>query len=30
VLEETSNPDEAYARFGQEERSTYSEGWLPS
>jgi uncharacterized cupin superfamily protein len=30
VLEETSNPDEAYARFGSEERSGYSEGWLPS
>ncbi len=30
VLEETSNPDEAYARFGPEERSAYREGWLPS
>jgi uncharacterized cupin superfamily protein len=30
VLEETSNPDEAYARFGPEERSAYQEGWLPS
>ena len=30
VLEETSNPDEAYARFGSEERSGYGEGWLPS
>ena len=30
VLEETSNPDEAHTRFGQEERSAYSEGWLPS
>ena len=30
VLEETSNPDEAYARFGPEERTTYEEGWLPS
>jgi uncharacterized cupin superfamily protein len=29
VLEETSNPDEAYARFGPEERSAYGEGWLP-
>ena len=30
VLEETSKPDEAYARFGQEEHSAYREGWLPS
>ena len=30
VLEETSKPDEAYARFGPEERSAYREGWLPS
>ena len=30
VPEETSNPDEAYARFGPEERSAYHEGWLPS
>ncbi|MDH4104202.1 MAG: cupin domain-containing protein [Thermoleophilia bacterium] len=30
VLEETSNPEEAYARFGKEERSAYREGWLPS
>jgi uncharacterized cupin superfamily protein len=29
VLEETSKPDAAYARFSQEERSTYREGWLP-
>ncbi len=29
VLEETTKPDEAYARFGQEERSAYREGWLP-
>jgi hypothetical protein len=29
VLEETSSPDEAYARFGSEERSAYREGWLP-
>ena len=29
VLEETSSPDEAYARFGPEERSAYQEGWLP-
>ena len=30
VLEETSSPDEAYARWGKEERSAYGEGWLPS
>lgn len=30
VLEETSSPDEAYARWGPEERSRYVEGWLPS
>jgi len=30
VPEETSNPDEAYARFGPEERSAYRKGWLPS
>jgi quercetin dioxygenase-like cupin family protein len=30
VLEETSRPDEAYARWGPEERSPYQEGWLPS
>src|SRR5690349_21297855 len=30
VLEETSSPDEAYTRFGPEERTPYSEGWLPS
>jgi uncharacterized cupin superfamily protein len=29
VLEETSNPDEAYARFGEEKRTAYREGWLP-
>jgi uncharacterized cupin superfamily protein len=29
VLEETSKPDEAYARFGPEEWSAYREGWLP-
>jgi len=29
VLEETANPDEAYARWGKEERSAYGEGWLP-
>ena len=28
VLEETSNPDDAYARFGPEEWATYG-GWLP-
>jgi uncharacterized cupin superfamily protein len=26
---ETSDPDEAYAGFGPEERSAYREGWLP-
>jgi quercetin dioxygenase-like cupin family protein len=30
VLEETSKPDDAYARWGPEERSAYREGWLPS
>ena len=29
VLEETSKPDEANARLGKEEWSTYREGWLP-
>jgi uncharacterized cupin superfamily protein len=29
VLEETSKPDEAYDRFGPEERSAYRDGWLP-
>ena len=29
VLEETSSPDDAYARWGPEERSAYREGWLP-
>jgi hypothetical protein len=29
VLEETSKPDEAYARFGPEKRSAYQDGWLP-
>lgn len=29
VLEETSKPADAYARFGPEERSAYREGWLP-
>ena len=28
VLEETSKPEEAYTRFGPEERSSYREGWL--
>ena len=28
VREETSKPDEASARFGEEKRSAY-EGWLP-
>ena len=30
VLEETSSPDEAYARWEPEERTSYHEGWLPS
>jgi mannose-6-phosphate isomerase-like protein (cupin superfamily) len=29
VLEETSKPANAYARFGPVERSAYREGWLP-
>ena len=29
VLEETSSPDDAYARWGPEERTRYVEGWLP-
>jgi uncharacterized cupin superfamily protein len=29
VLEETSKPDEAYARWGAEGWSAYREGWLP-
>jgi hypothetical protein len=29
VLEETSKPADAYARFGPEERSAFCEGWLP-
>ena len=29
VSEETSKPDEAYARFGPEKRSAYEDGWLP-
>ncbi len=29
VPEETSSPDEAYARWGPEERTAYGEGWLP-
>jgi len=29
VLEETSSPKEAGARWGPEERSRYGEGWLP-
>jgi uncharacterized cupin superfamily protein len=28
VLEETSSPDQAYARWGPEERARYGEGWL--
>ena len=30
VLEDTSSPDEAFARWGPEKRSAYVEGWLPS
>jgi uncharacterized cupin superfamily protein len=30
ALEETSQPDAVYARFGPEERSAYREEWLPS
>jgi quercetin dioxygenase-like cupin family protein len=30
VPADTSSPDEAYARWGPEERSSYNEGWLPS
>lgn len=29
VLEETSSPDEAYARLGPEGLTAYREGWLP-
>jgi quercetin dioxygenase-like cupin family protein len=29
VLEETSKPAEAYARWGPEERTAYRDGWLP-
>jgi len=29
VHEETSKPDEAYARFGPETRTAYGDGWLP-
>jgi hypothetical protein len=29
VLEETSKPKGAYARFGPEERSAYGDEWLP-
>jgi uncharacterized cupin superfamily protein len=29
VHEETSRPDEAYARWGPEEHVAYSDGWLP-
>lgn len=29
VLEETSSPDEAYARWGPEERTRCKDGWLP-
>ncbi|HYI74759.1 MAG TPA: cupin domain-containing protein [Gaiellaceae bacterium] len=30
VPQDTSSPDEAYARWGQESRTAYVEGWLPS
>jgi quercetin dioxygenase-like cupin family protein len=30
VLEQTSNPDDAHAGLGPEERIGYQEGWLPS
>jgi uncharacterized cupin superfamily protein len=30
VLEETSSPDAAYARWGPETRTAYVDGWLPS
>jgi len=30
VPEETSSPDEAFARWGPEQRTGYREGWLPS
>jgi glyoxylate utilization-related uncharacterized protein len=29
VIEETSTPDDAYARWGPEERTRYLDGWLP-
>jgi len=29
VTEETSDPDEAYASLGTEERVAYRDGWLP-
>ena len=29
VLEETSKPDDAYARWGPERPSAYQQGWLP-
>jgi hypothetical protein len=29
VLEETSKPDDAHARWGPEERCAYREEWLP-
>jgi len=29
VTEETSDPDEAYASLGPEERVAYRDGWLP-
>lgn len=29
VPEDTSDPDQAYARFGEEQRVAYQDGWLP-
>jgi hypothetical protein len=29
VHEETTEPDEAYSRFGPEEMTAYEDGWLP-
>ena len=29
VPEETSDPNEAYAPFGEERRVAYQDGWLP-
>jgi len=30
VLEQTSDPNKAYARWGREQRTAYGDGWLPS